>query len=52
MMLSDEVKLYEVVEPQLKSSMWILKNSTCSKSTDSITTLIMLDSPMNLYTME
>jgi hypothetical protein len=27
MILSDKVKLYEIVGPQLKSGMWILKNS-------------------------
>jgi hypothetical protein len=28
MMLSEEVKLYEIVGPQVKSCMWILKNAT------------------------
>jgi hypothetical protein len=53
MILSEEVKLYEIVGPQLKLGMWILKEFHIRvRCTDSINTLIMLDSPENLYMMK
>jgi hypothetical protein len=51
-MLSDEVKLYEISGPMLSHVYGYSRMPHTSKSTDSIITIIMLDSPENLYVME
>jgi hypothetical protein len=52
-MLSGEVKLYEVVEPQVL--VLYMDTQECHiqvRGTDSVSILIMLDSPENLCMME